>query len=235
MKEFIFISTLYNPTNLLTFKKRLMKKVSLFTVLFLTTVFFTYGQDCKVKSEAIAGKYEGNCKKKLADGQGKSVGTDTYEGTFKKGLPHGKGVYTYSNGDVFDGNFAKGRMHGEGKLTQADGEEKIGFWEHNEYIGKFAKKFEVLNQGSKISRIAFNYKNGDSNQIDIVSTRDGKIINRDDINVVNIDGFFGNINQTPRMKSILSVQYPLRFTVSGAHEFEAVINTPGHWEVTVSY
>lgn len=212
-----------------------MKKGTLSIILILTSVFFTYSQDCKVKSEAIAGQYEGNCKKNFADGQGKAVGKDAYEGEFKKGLPHGKGVYTYSNGDVFDGIFTKGRMNGKGKLTLADGEEKIGFWEHNEYIGKFEKKYVVLRQSSKIARIAFSYKDGDSNQIDIVSSQNGKIITTDDINVVNIDGFFSNVNQNPRMKSILSVQYPLRFTVSGAHDFEAVINTPGHWEVTVSY
>ena len=232
---FKFIHTIYFFTNHLTLKKTLMKKGTLSIIFILTSVFFTYAQDCKVKTEAIAGKYEGGCKKNWAEGQGKSIGTDTYEGEFKKGLPHGKGVYTYANGDVFDGKFTKGRMHGEGKLTLADGEEKTGFWEHNEYIGKFEKKFEVLRQSSKIARIAFTYKDGDSNQIDIVSTQDGKIINKDNIDVVNIDGFFGNVNQNPRMKSILSVQYPLRFTVSGAHDFEAVINTSGHWEVTVSY
>lgn len=212
-----------------------MKTGTLFTILILTFTCFVQGQDCKVKSKAIAGQYTGDCKKGWAEGQGKSVGKDTYEGEFKKGLPHGNGIYTYANGDVFDGAFNKGKMHGEGKLTTSDGKEKTGFWEHNDYIGQFAKKYQVIRQNSKITRVEFRYKDGDSNQIDMMMSQYGKIVDSKNISLVKIEGSFSNISQTSRLKSILAVDYPFRFIVSGAHDFEAVINTPGHWEVIVNY
>lgn len=212
-----------------------MKTGTITIILFLVLTVTTQAQDCKVKSKAIAGQYEGNCKKGLADGQGKATGKDTYEGEFKKGLPHGNGIYTYANGDIFHGMFNKGKMHGEGTLTTSNGEEKTGFWEHNDYIGLFAKKYQVIRQNSKITRVEFRYKDADSNQIDMMMSQYGKIVDSKNISLVKIEGSFSNISQTSRLKSILAVDYPFRFIVSGAHDFEAVINTPGHWEVIVNY
>ena len=41
----------------------------------------------------------------------------TYTGTFKNDLKHGKGKYTYKNGDVYEGDFVNGVMTGKGKYT----------------------------------------------------------------------------------------------------------------------
>jgi len=34
---------------------------------------------------------------------------------------HGKGTYTYADGNVYDGEYKDGKKHGYGKATRADG------------------------------------------------------------------------------------------------------------------
>ncbi|TFH39754.1 MAG: hypothetical protein E4G95_00205 [Bacteroidia bacterium] len=73
--------------------------------------------ECKVLLPELAGQYRGGCKKGLADGEGSAKGTDTYQGSFKKGLPHGFGVYSYADGSVYVGNYKKGSKDGYGMLN----------------------------------------------------------------------------------------------------------------------
>lgn len=88
--------------------------------------------DCQVVPEALKGQYNGECKKGLANGEGAAKGIDSYVGAFKKGYPHGFGVYTYANGSVYIGSFNKGQKDGYGilkKMTEAgDVEEDYGWW-----------------------------------------------------------------------------------------------------------
>ena len=71
----------------------------------------------------------GNCQ------QGYGVCTSaegTYEGNFKNGKPHGKGLfkgilYTY------DGQYVNGKKHGPGKKTFANGTIQKGQWKNNVY------------------------------------------------------------------------------------------------------
>ena len=79
-----------------------MKNLILFSLFCVTTQFINAQTDsCKVLLEKISGKYTGDCISGLANGKGKSIGEDTYIGTFKDGLPDGKGKYIFKNGDVF--------------------------------------------------------------------------------------------------------------------------------------
>ena len=51
---------------------------------------------CQVKLDAINVSYTGECKKGYANGHGEAKGEkDSYKGGFKKGLPHGFGIYTW--------------------------------------------------------------------------------------------------------------------------------------------
>ena len=98
--------------------------------------------DCKVKLEALNATYKGECKKGFANGRGKASGkADMYLGSFKKGLPHGFGVYTWGNGSTYKGNFSKGKMDGQGVLILKRGDDteelKKGYFEDNEYIGEY--------------------------------------------------------------------------------------------------
>ena len=116
-----------------------MRKLILFTLLCVTTLFINAQTDsCKVLLEKISGKYTGDCLNGLANGKGKSIGEDTYIGTFKDGFPDGKGKYIFNNGDVFIGNWLKGKKNGKGKFEiSINGKKNTinGYWKEDEYAG----------------------------------------------------------------------------------------------------
>ena len=74
---------------------------------------------CIVKAPKLQGKYDGPCVAGLAEGVGRAVGENTYEGAFSAGLPEGLGVYTFANGNRFEGMFANGKPNGKGKMELA--------------------------------------------------------------------------------------------------------------------
>ena len=101
-----------------------------------------FGQDtshtCKVLLESIKGEYSGECKKGLAHGKGESKGIFRYAGSFKYGLPNGKGIL-YSGDNFFDGNFLDGLKEGKGEMhyikpNNADSIIK-GYWSGDEFRG----------------------------------------------------------------------------------------------------
>ena len=95
--------------------------------------------DCRVRLPDIAGSYEGECHKGKAQGIGRAVGRDIYEGEFEKGFPHGTGTYTWANGDYYVGEFVKGAKEGEGKMVYASvnaDSVEAGQWENDQYLGK---------------------------------------------------------------------------------------------------
>ena len=117
-----------------------MKRVYLLPVLIFVISSALYCQDqCAVLLKGIADRYEGACKNGLADGEGEAWGTDHYRGSFRKGLPHGKGTYNYADGSVYVGTWARGLRQGEGRLTfRSHGADSIreGVWKNDEYSGK---------------------------------------------------------------------------------------------------
>ena len=54
-----------------------------------------------------------------------------YVGNFKDGLFHGRGSYTFSNGDKYVGEFYGDRIHGQGTMTYDNGDKYVGNWEDN--------------------------------------------------------------------------------------------------------
>lgn len=62
-------------------------------------------------------------------------GSAKYEGSFQNGLPHGKGVCTYANGDRYEGEWKEGAFDGPGILYKHIGEVVSGFWKAGEYQG----------------------------------------------------------------------------------------------------
>lgn len=68
-----------------------------------------------------------------------------YEGGFKEGVKHGHGVFTWANGDVYDGGFENDVRSGSGVFTSHSGSKYDGEWKDN------------LKNGSGI----FCYRNGD--------------------------------------------------------------------------
>ncbi len=52
--------------------------------------------------------------------------TGKYVGEVKEGKLHGKGTYTYVNGDKYVGEYKDGEMNGQGTATFANGDKYVG-------------------------------------------------------------------------------------------------------------
>jgi hypothetical protein len=125
----------------------------------------TLGQDtnsCKVLVPNLEGKYSGECKNNLADGQGTARGIHIYEGEFNKGYPDGEGKYIWAGNDYYVGTFRKGKRSGYGKhYLFIDGKRifREGYWQNDAYIGK-EKKAQNYSTRIKtgINHVFFTYK-----------------------------------------------------------------------------
>lgn len=133
-------------------------------------IFFpVFSQDCKVEKKDIKGTYTGDCKRGKADGKGKAVGTDTYEGEFKSGLPDGEGIYTWANGDVYSGHFTKGHLDGKGfmkwKRPNAEDSTEGGFWKDDEYKGKYEKPYKINSVSMAVTNVIVKFKKDKINRV----------------------------------------------------------------------
>jgi hypothetical protein len=61
----------------------------------------------------------------IENGQSK---TSTYDGGYRDGKMHGRGVWTGTNGDKYDGQFQDGKPHGRGVFTTASGKREVRRW-----------------------------------------------------------------------------------------------------------
>ena len=152
-----------------------MKSKILVTLFVLITCTINAQEGCTVHMPEINGEYTGACKKGLAHGNGKSVGTDTYEGQFKKGWPHGKGTYTYESGDHYIGDMRFGKLDGEGEMhiISAGTDTLIsGVWVDNNYVGPKIEKPKVI---MKVNVDDGRFKrNGNGNRLIIGIFQNGK-------------------------------------------------------------
>lgn len=76
--------------------------------------FATPISNCKVNDVDINQEYRGECRNGLAHGKGRAKGRDVYFGEFKDGNTHGRGTYTWANGESYEGDWVDGqRVHGK--------------------------------------------------------------------------------------------------------------------------
>ena len=154
--------------------KTILLKIKASAIVFLFLSFTAYSQTCEVDKESLKGTYTGDCKKNKAHGKGKAVGTDTYEGEFKNGIPDGIGTYTWSNKNVFEGKFVKGLREGRGKMTMKrdGGQDSVveGFWKKDAYIGKNEKPWIVHSKTGSVREVQVEYISDPLNKIKIVVT-----------------------------------------------------------------
>jgi hypothetical protein len=97
-------------------------------------------QTCKVEPKDLMGTYSGECKNGWAHGKGEAKGNHRYNGNFKSGLPHGEGIYYYSDSVYHKGKFQDGVKEGKGQtyyLRNGLPDSVVkGYWSGNEYRGK---------------------------------------------------------------------------------------------------
>lgn len=154
-----------------SYKKTDMKALLVsFALSMVCFCLFAQKTEGPVLKKELAGKYEGQLKKGLANGEGTAVGTDSYTGHFAKGLPDGEGTYSFANGDVYKGSFSKGFFSGKGKLTyKSAARDSIveGYWEAGKYVGeKPIVPYEVSNKTGSVNPSIIC--SGDGNKVEIV-------------------------------------------------------------------
>jgi hypothetical protein len=88
---------------------------------------------CEVVDPELRGSYTGACIDGLAEGSGAASGKAHYEGQFKAGRKHGRGIKTWPTGDRYDGHFSEDRKDGQG--TYMWGAETP--WAGEKYSGTF--------------------------------------------------------------------------------------------------
>ena len=219
------------------------------TVIFLFSGKIVYSQnttDCKVLITELSGDYKGDCKKGLANGMGEAKGTDRYVGSFKKGYPHGKGVYYYSSGAVYEGSFINGKRQGQGKLSfTVDGEliTEDGIWEQDNYKGKKPEPPYEITLKQNISRYSFLKTKDPRDMIMIKVTRNGTVIYPENL---SLGGNSGTVIQQRSFTGFEQIQFPfsgsIKYTLltpynlsSIDYELNFIIREAGSWEITLSH
>jgi len=194
--------------------------------------------------ERIIGTYSGEQKKDLAQGKGKSVGKDTYDGEYKKGWPV-SGVYVfgedaevegvkYSKGDSYEGEFSDGLFDGKGKLTFQDKAkaEVIGYWKKGKYVGKTKFGYEVQRKNN-ISRLVVQKNGSGVNTITIKGLVNVIELGEKHIQFNSTDSI-GTYNDLPDSKFPFIVDVKGTLRISGAKaELKVLLETPGVWTIQV--
>lgn len=231
-------------------KRFITSRIVSITLLFISTVSFA--QNCKVLDPDLAGVYTGECKSGKAEGLGKAVGTHTYEGEFKGGLPDGIGTYSDEKGNSFKGGFKKGKREGEGVavLKSETGETTTitGFWKKDVYIGQYEYTYKVINKTYMVSSVSTTFEPANSIptiEVNLESVTGGSVDIHGDIpkptlsETIFLKGSYQNINaittQQKRNTYILqNLIYPafVIFKI-GSEEVQINFNEQKNYKVTI--
>jgi len=98
----------------------------------------------------------------------KKIQKEGYEGEYRDGLKHGRGVFRYANGDVYEGEFKDGRLNGRGVMNYASGSVYDGQYDDDKRNGFGVYTFANGNVyegewkgNKKHGRGTMRYANGD--------------------------------------------------------------------------
>ncbi len=228
-----------------------MKQICILTLQFL--LFFSYKSyaqevNCEVKQEEIKGTYTGTCLNGKANGPGKSVGIDMYEGDFKDGYPDGYGRYIWRNKNHFEGKFKKGKLDGSGEMhyiTNTNQDSVVtGFWKKNKYIGLYESAYIVHTHSTKLTKVECRVtsKKGDDIYITIRQLLGSGVIIPDIVTISNISVVRGTYytqntskltnGSTTRIQDIL---FPFRaiFTLSNGEQTEISFFETAEYDVNI--
>lgn len=222
-----------------------MKQILLIVCnLFFSLCILRAQENCEVKMKELQGTYTGGCEKGKANGNGKAIGTDIYEGEFKDGYPDGKGMYTWKDGHYYIGLFKKGRMEGKGDMyyESASGKDSVisGYWKKDKYYGEYEKQYIVIANTTRINKIdcSLTDKKGDNIFI-TVHQRNGSSSPAYVTNVSSISGFYYSKNNQVQTNSSLTrvqqVAFPFHaiFYLSNGENAEIKFNEKGNYDVYI--
>ena len=200
-------------------------------------------EDCKVLISDIAGSYSGKCKKGFAHGRGVAKGIDKYDGSFKKGLPDGKGTYTWSTGEKYIGEWDEGKRDGVGIYYYWEDNEKVsmeGLWVDNRYVGPVPEKPRVSSSVG-IHRYSFQ-RQGDGSQVKVTTYING--VANVDLEDLIFHGSSGSMFVSGGSMGYEGIIFPFKCvltyyswnrlnTVRVFTRFEFEITQAGNWAVVV--
>ena len=114
-------------------KREIASKSQTLAAILFVACSTAWGQSCKVLDPELQSSYSGPCLNGLAEGEGRASGIAEYEGGFKAGRKHGRGVKRWPNGDRYEGDFVDDRKEGRGTYVWGRGE-----WQGERYEGDYA-------------------------------------------------------------------------------------------------
>lgn len=207
----------------------------------VTTSDLQAQKDCEVRLLGIEKTYEGDCKKGLAQGEGKATGDDTYQGSFKKGLPNGYGKYIWANGNIYKGKWKRGMKDGKGELKLIkEGRDSVvvGFWSKDNYIGEYEYQYEVLSKTPDIVSTSFSKKGDEKNELVLMITK-GQ--NPTTVIGLTVTGLYGSGIPVNRSVIYRNIEYPWQGSIRFSYEDKGMkseelvvkINSPGIWEIRI--
>lgn len=126
----------------------------------------TYGKGVPLRSRSM---YEGEFREGLRHGKGIYVLPDgsVYEGGWANGSMNGRGVFRWTDGSVYDGDWKDGRRHGQGFLRVSDGFTYDGNWVQNCMEGRASATYPsgqeyhgMFSNGKREGRGTIKFSNG---------------------------------------------------------------------------
>lgn len=228
----------------------MISKMIILSLLLLPT--HLYSQNCEVETASLKGAYTGDCKKGKANGKGRAIGIDTYEGEFKNGVPDGQGTYTWNNKNVFNGKYIKGLRDGKGIMTfkNEGGQDSVvdGYWKKDIYIGKHERPWQVMAKTGSVTKVDVEYSSDNNSRIKVivtntsggVTTLNAPLAELKVDNIIVLKGFFERrtsleLHFKSTETTLLQVTFPFhgKFQI-GKDEVEIEFYETGSYTVNIS-
>lgn len=217
-----------------------------FMLIFFSGSLINAQEDCKVLMPEISGSYTGKCKKGLAHGEGLAEGKDTYEGRFLKGLPNGKGKYTWADGRVYEGLWEAGKKEGKGMMidpTAGEDSVLVGYWKKDEYTGTENIPPYQITRTQGVVRSSIRKVNEVDNKITVALYLAGRFnTDVDNFTMVSSSGVEFTSGRTVGIENAtvpydVQIRYRVWNTMhTQQHDvfFNFTINEPGTFEVSIT-
>ncbi len=197
-------------------------------------------KSCKVKIKELEGEFDGYCLKGLAHGEGVAKGEHTYKGEFKKGLPHGHGVYTYSEGSRYEGDFKNGMRHGKGKMFKIGQEPVFAQWKNDEMVRELFEEEHKIVISRNVTSIRARVQDTRKNRIEFYFNRGANVEN---VEIISQSGQLFQDNSLFRLEDVIfpekiRMSYQVLNKIGGTRNdvlIDIEFTSPGNWRVDITH